>query len=72
MPWKVMTIVWPAIVAALLPLELRDVIARLPSLIERLAALDADGNCRAQNDRSRPHQVADFRSCFAARLARGS
>ncbi len=65
MPWKVVSIVWPAIVAALLPLDLANVISRLPLIITRLHALDAQKR-RAPNDRSRPHQVDDFRSRFAS------
>lgn len=66
MPWKAVTIVWPAIVAALLPLDLADAIARLPRILARLAAIDAEGDCLSEKDRSRPHQVDDFRSRFAA------
>lgn len=67
MPWKVISIVWPAIVAALLPLDLSNVVARLPHLITRLHALD--GGDRVQDhpldhDRSRPRQVDDFRARF--------
>ena len=67
MPWKVVSIVWPAIVAALLPLELTDIIARLPHILARIAALDAERGGRARDDRSRPRQVDDFRSSFAPR-----
>lgn len=66
MPWKVTTILWPAIVAALRPLELADVIKQLPDIILRLEALDARGDALAASDRSRPHQVDDFRSRFVA------
>lgn len=64
MPWKVVSIVWPAIVAALLPLDLRDVIAGLPSITERLAKLTGYDRARTDHDRSRPRQVEDFRSRF--------
>jgi hypothetical protein len=64
MPWKVVSIVWPAIVAALLPLDLANVIFHLPHIITRLHVLDAQKR-RAADDRSRPHQVDDFRSRFA-------
>lgn len=69
MPWKAVSIVWPAIVAALLPLDLTRVIACLPNLIARLAALGSDNRHTPDGDRSRPHQVDDFRSRLAA-LAR--
>ena len=66
MPWKVVTIVWPAIVAGLLPLDLADAIARLPRILARLASIDAEGGWLSEKDRSRPHQVDDFRSRFVA------
>jgi hypothetical protein len=55
MPWKVVSILWPAMVSALLPLELGEVVARLPRLAERLAHFDA--GARVSADRSRPRQV---------------
>jgi hypothetical protein len=64
MPWKVVSIVWPTIVAALLPLDLPDVISRLPSIVARLAALDVRRKRNPDHDRSQPHQVNDFRSRF--------
>ena len=65
MPWKVVSMLWPAIVAALLPLSLADMISRLPSLIARLNLLDTIGNYRASQDRSRPRQVIDFKQTYA-------
>jgi hypothetical protein len=62
MPWKVVSILWPAIVAALLPLELAEVARRLPRLLLRLERLDAEGDARAFDDRSRPRQVDGFRA----------
>jgi hypothetical protein len=59
---------WPAIIAALLPLDLRALVQRLPKLLARLAAMDAPGNGRASNDRSRPRQVNDFRSRFFSEI----
>jgi len=35
-PWKLTTILWPLLIAALLPLELHEAIARLPNLVRRL------------------------------------
>lgn len=72
MPWKVASILWPAIVAALLPLELADVVKRLPRILARLAAIDAEGDGRAGDDRARPHQVEDFRSRYARRVRRAA
>lgn len=68
MPWKAVSIVWPAIVAALLPLSLAELIAHLPGILKRLAALDAGSDARRQEDRSRPRQVERFRSRFEPQL----
>jgi hypothetical protein len=68
MPWKVVTIVWPALVAALLPLDLPRALALLPDILARLDALDAIGKYRNPYDRSKPSQVDDFRSRFASRI----
>jgi hypothetical protein len=62
----VTSIVWPAIVAALLPLDLRDLVIRLPHLLEHLYPCarvehQADDD---DDDRSRPRQVDDFRTRF--------
>jgi hypothetical protein len=66
MPWKAVTIVWPAIVAALLPLDLARLIARLPHLLVRL---DVRRKPTGDDDRSRPRQLDDFRSQFRSRLS---
>lgn len=63
MPWKVVSIVWPAIVAALLPLDLPNLVARLPSIIMTLDALHPRRSDRP-DDRSRPRQLDDFRTRF--------
>jgi hypothetical protein len=72
MPWKVASIVWPAIVAALLPLELAAVVKHLPHLLARLAALDAVGSDRSTADRSRPRQIDSFRSRYAPCIRRAA
>jgi len=72
MPWKTVSILWPALVAALMPLELADVIKRFPQILARLVALDTEGDHLADDDRSRPHQVDDFRSRLVARLKRAA
>jgi hypothetical protein len=59
------SILWPVLVAALLPLNVHNIAAHLPNLLTRIAAMD--GKRRAQRDRSRPHQVDDFRSQFASK-----
>lgn len=68
MPWKAVSIMWPIIVAALLPLDLANAIARLPAMLDRLAALDADGKLRSNDDRSKPRQVDDFRAALVPQL----
>lgn len=72
MPWKVTTILWPAIVAALMPLELADVIKHFPDILSRLEALDAEGHDLAESDRSRPHQLEDFRSRFLVSIRKAA
>lgn len=64
MPWKVVSILWPVMVAALLPLDLNHALARLPAIVTRLAKLGSENRRCADNDRSRPHQVDDFRARF--------
>jgi len=66
MPWKATTILWPALVAALMPLDLAAVLKRFPRLLARLATLDPEGDDRSDDDRSRPRQVDHFRSQFAS------
>ena len=61
---------WRALVAALLPLDLATMIERLPHIIARFAAMQMDGADVADHDRSRPRQVANFRSRFASRIRR--
>lgn len=68
MPWTTVGILWTAIVAALLPLDLAALIERLPWILERLAALDREADGRARDDRSRPRQVDDFRSRYEGEL----
>jgi hypothetical protein len=72
MPWKVVSIVWPAIVAALLPLDLAHVTARLPHIITRLAAQGSENRHTPDGDRSRPHQVDNFRSRYATPARRAA
>jgi|HubBroStandDraft_1064217.scaffolds.fasta_scaffold351781_2 hypothetical protein len=65
MPWKATTILWPVLVAALMPLDLAAVLKRFPRILARLAALDPEGDDRSDDDRSRPRQLEHFRSRFA-------
>lgn len=68
MPWKVVTLIWPVVVAALLPLSLSEAVARLPRIVARLAALNAEGERRDEADRTRPRQVDGFRSRYASHI----
>lgn len=65
MPWKVVSILWPILIAALLPLDLNEIADRLPNIMHRLDALDAMGTSRADKDRSRPRKVEGFRQRYA-------
>jgi hypothetical protein len=68
MPWKATCILWPALVAALLPLDLWTLIARWPNILARLDALDRQPDA-FDISRARPRKVALFRSHFALQLA---
>jgi hypothetical protein len=72
MPWKAVSMLWPTIVAALLPLDLATAITRFPRLLGRLAALDARSGHLSNQDRSRPRQVDDFRSRFVSPLRKAA
>jgi hypothetical protein len=72
MPWKAVSILWPAIVAALMPLELANLVARFPRILARLSALDEEGDHLAAGDRSRPRQLDLFRSRFASRVRKAA
>lgn len=72
MPWKAVSLLWPALVAALMPLDLAALFQRFPRILARLAALDAEGDHLADEDRSRPHQLDDFRSRFASRVRKAA
>lgn len=54
-PWKLTTIVWPMIVASLMPMRLAEAAGRLPSMVDDLDQLDAS---------LAPRQVAAFRDRF--------
>lgn len=63
MPWKATSLLWPVLVAALLPLDLASTIKRWPQILKRLAALDVAPDS-FEAHRSRPRQVSLFRSNF--------
>ena len=56
------TILWRAIVAAILPMSLRDIISKLPQIAERLARLTGYTKRQLDNYRQRhrirPHELA--------------
>jgi hypothetical protein len=72
MPWKATTILWPALVAALMPLDLAAILKRFPRILARLAALDPEGDDRSDDDRSRPRQLDHFRARFASRVSKAA
>src|ERR1700690_3995490 len=51
-PWKLTSILWPLLIAAVLPLTLADAIRRLPNLVRRLRHTEAI---------EPPHQGGRFR-----------
>jgi hypothetical protein len=51
-PWKLTSILWPLLIAALLPFELHEAIARLPNLVRRLRRTEARQR-RTQRERFR-------------------
>lgn len=67
-PWKLTSLLWPAILSALLPLGLHELLERLPTLIVCLDTADQPADARSDDDRSRPRQIDDFRSALPARL----
>jgi hypothetical protein len=40
-PWKLTSIVWPMMIAAIIPMRLHSAIERLPAIVERLETFDA-------------------------------
>lgn len=65
MPWKTTTILWPMLVAAVLPLDLAAGLAALPRILARLAVLDAPPRTRPDDERAGPRQLDDFRTRYA-------
>jgi len=55
-----------------MPLDLADIIARFPHILSRLSAIDTEGDYLADDDRSRPRQLDDFRSRFASRVRKAA
>jgi hypothetical protein len=61
-PWKMTTIVWPLIMAALLPLRLAHAADRLPAIADHLDNLDGEAELAAR-------QVSVFRRHYPASSA---
>jgi hypothetical protein len=59
-PWQVTAVLWPMIVAAILPLKLADTLRALPALVEQLETVDDDVDER---------QVTAFRNRFYPALS---
>jgi len=51
-PWKLTSILWPLLIAAVLPLTLADALRRLPHLVRRLRRTEAVER-RTQRERFR-------------------
>jgi hypothetical protein len=51
-PWKLTSILWPLLIAAVLPLSLADAIRRLPNFVRRLRRTEAIDR-RTQRERFR-------------------
>jgi len=60
---------WPAIVAAVLPLDLATLLKRWPRVLARIVALDPKVDPTDPDDRSRPKQLTRFRVWFKHKLA---
>lgn len=64
-PWKVTSILWPILVAAILPLRLEGAIDCLPTIAMRIDSYDTKATSR------RVRQVQDFRDLCRARTRPG-
>jgi hypothetical protein len=60
-PWKLTGILWPLLIAALLPFELHEALARLPSIVGRLRRTEAPDR-RTQRERFRRHQFTPWQA----------
>jgi hypothetical protein len=64
-PWKITSILWPAIIAALMPLHLHELVERLPNIARRLGSYDSLVRMRE------PLQLDLFRRYIASRSRDG-
>lgn len=64
-PWKVTSIVWPAIVSALMPLSLAELVPKLLDITRRLGGYDSQVAIRA------PRQLELFRRVYVVRRESG-
>ena len=60
-PWLATSLLWPAMVAALIPQQLPELVTGLPSIVARVEAMDRAGPDLSPDDKSRPQQVRRFR-----------
>lgn len=67
-PWKLVSMLWPIIVSALLPSGLRDVLDQLPAIALSLRHADCDGPDRSDDDRTAPRQLDAFRASLPEQL----
>jgi hypothetical protein len=58
-PWKLTSILWPLLVAALLPLTLPEALGRLPNIVYRLRKTERP-NRRTQRERFRRHELTPW------------
>jgi hypothetical protein len=64
-PWKLTSILWPLLVAALLPFELPEILARLPSIVGRLRRTEARDR-RTQRERFRRREFTPWNGARAS------
>jgi hypothetical protein len=60
-PWKLTSILWPLLLAALLPFELHDALARLPNIVRRLRRMESPRR-RTQRERFRRSELLPWSS----------
>lgn len=58
-PWKLTSILWPLMIAALLPFELPEAILRLPNIVRRLRRMQSPRR-RTQRERFRRREFVPW------------
>jgi hypothetical protein len=64
-PWKLTSVLWPLLVAALLPFALPEALARLPNIVRRLRRTEARQR-RTQRERFRRHEFTPWGGASAS------